>query len=100
MPQLLNVPVNVPWKLIGVSEDMMDVDFCDNQFPLEWRSSLALSVFEPDAADLPEDLCEGVITFVKVTCTITGYQPTRGETQRCYFEFPNVPPGAMIRTCG
>lgn len=41
--QLLNLPVNVPWSLVGVSQDMMDVRFCDKRFPFEWRSSLALS---------------------------------------------------------
>jgi hypothetical protein len=89
--QLLNLPLNVPWMLVGVSQDMMDVDFCDKQFPFEWRSSLALSVFEPKAEDLPEDLCEGIVTFLKVTCTITGYQPTREETERGYVEFPDIP---------
>jgi hypothetical protein len=89
--QLLNLPVNVPWKLVGVSQDMMDVRFCDKRFPFEWRSSLALSVFEPRAEDLPGDLCDGFVTFLKVTCTITGYQPTREETERGYVEFPDIP---------
>ena len=89
--QLLNLPVNIPWKLIHQSPDMMDVQFCDKRFPFEWRSSLAISVFEPKPDDLPEDLCEGIITYLKVTCTITGYEPTREETERGYVEFPNLP---------
>src|SRR5437773_5656637 len=89
--QLLNLPVNIPWKLIHQSPDMMDVQFCNKRFPFEWRSSLAISVFEPKPEDLPEDLCEGIITYLKVTCTITGYEPTREETERGYVEFPNVP---------
>ena len=88
--QALNLPVNVPWTLIGTSQDMMDTQFCDKQFPIEWRSSLAVSVFEPKAEDLPADLCEGVITYLKITCTITGYQPTRAETGRGHAVFTNV----------
>ena len=64
--QVLNLPVNIPWKLIAVSPDMMDVTFCNKRFPFEWRSSLAISVFEPKAEDLPADLCEGIITYVKI----------------------------------
>jgi hypothetical protein len=88
--KVLNLPINIPWKLIGVSQDMMDTQFCDKQFPIEWRSSLAISAFEPRAEDLPEDLCEGVITYLKVTCTITGYQPTRAETGRGHTAFPTL----------
>jgi hypothetical protein len=88
--QVLNLPINVPWKLIGVSQDMMDTQFCDKQFPIEWRSSLAISVLEPAAEDLQEDLREGVITYLKVTCTITCYQPTRAETGRGHGTLPKL----------
>ena len=57
---LLNLPINVPWKLIAVSEDMMDKQFCDKEFPFAWRSSLAISVYEPPPEELPEDLCDQV----------------------------------------
>src|SRR5437667_1444212 len=96
--QLLNLPVNIPWKLIHQSPDMMDVHFCNKLFPFEWRSSLAISVFEPKPEDLPEDLCEGIITYVKVTCTITGYQPTKAETDQAYHHF--LPPFGNVPTEG
>ena len=73
---VLNLPIHVPWKLIAVSPDMMDKRFCNKSFPYAWRSSLAISAYEPRPEELPEDLCEGRITFLKVTCTITGYQPS------------------------
>lgn len=78
---LLALPINIPWKLIAVSPDMMDKQFCNKLFPFAWRSSLAISAFEPRAEDLPENLCEERITYLKVTCTITGYQPSRDETK-------------------
>lgn len=69
---------------------MMDTQFCDKQFPIEWRSPLAASAFEPKAEDLPENLCEEVITFFKVTRTITGYQLTRAEIGRGHAAFPTL----------
>jgi len=86
----LTLPINIPWKLIAVSEDMIDTNFCDKRFPLEWRSSLAISAFEPELEGLPESSCEEAITYLKVTATITGYQPTRSETETAYASFPDV----------
>lgn len=77
---LLTLPVNIPWKLVAVSPDMMDTSFCDNRFPLVWRSSLAISAYEPKLEELPDVACQGRITYLKITCSITGYQPSRKET--------------------
>src|SRR5262249_22199730 len=85
--QLLNLPVNIPWKLIAVSQDMMDTQFCDKVFPFEWQSSSAISVFEPKKEDLQENLCDDMITYIKVTCTITGYVRTKPETEKAYRDF-------------
>lgn len=79
--QLLNLPINIPWKQIAVSPDMMDMEFCNKLFPFAWRSSMAISAYEPDPADLPEELCGDRITYLKITTTITGYQPTQEETR-------------------
>ena len=96
--QLLNLPVNIPWKQIAVSPDMMDRQFCNKRFPFAWRSSLAISVYEPRPEELPEELCGDRITYLKITATITGYQPTKEETERLnalddplITSFPNVP---------
>ncbi len=55
--QSLNLPINIPWKQIAVSQDMMDKIFCNKLFPFAWRSSMAISVYEPPPEDLPEELC-------------------------------------------
>lgn len=86
MAQVLDLPINVPWTLIGASEDMMEQRSCDTQFPLEWRSSIALSAFEPKAEDLPPELCDTTITFLKVTCNVTGLQASKDETNRGHDE--------------
>lgn len=98
MPELtLDLPQEITWKLLAVSPDMMDTRFCNKRFPFRWRSSLAISAFEHKPEDLPEELCEGRITFLKITATITGYQPSREETEEGHASFPNVPTEELSR---
>jgi hypothetical protein len=85
------LPIDVPWKLVAADPDMMDTEFGIKKFPFSWRSSLAISAFEPDLEELPVELCNERLTFLKVTASITGYQPTKEETERAYVEFSNVP---------
>ena len=89
--QLLNLPINIPWKQIAVSPDMMDTKFCNKKFPFAWRSSLAISAYEPKPEDLPEELCNERITYLKITCSITGYQPTKEEQNQIFVEFSDIP---------
>ena len=91
----LTLPQETSWKRLAVSPDMMDTWFCNKKFPHRWRSSIAVSAFEPDPATVPPGLCEGTLTFLKVTATITGYQPTPEETRRLYVSFPHVPQEAV-----
>lgn len=81
MANLLNVPVNIPWKLIAASRDMMDyapfrTSTNEEIGPYPWRSSISVFVYEPDASELPPEICEEKITFLKVACSITGFQPS------------------------
>ena len=93
----LELPQETSWKFLGASSDMMDTNFCNKQFPFRWQSSIAISAFEPKQESIPPDLCEGQITFLKVTTTITGYQPTRQETEEGYVTFPNIPTEELNR---
>jgi hypothetical protein len=86
----LNLPLDIPWKLVAASPDMMDTRFCNTLFPPPWRTSLAISVFEPKLEDLPEELCEQRITFVKVSATITGYQPSPEEVKEGAASLPDA----------
>ncbi len=76
------LPVDVPWKLVAASDDMMDTKFSDDSYPPDWCSSLAIYAYEPSPADLPQQMCDQTITYLKVTCSMTGYQPTSAETQQ------------------
>ncbi len=82
--------LSIPWKVIAVSPDMMDVRYGNRTYPYIWRSSLAISVFEP-RDNLPDGLCDQKIAFLKVTCSITGYQPLEGQGSGTEVRFPNLP---------
>src|SRR4051794_2052652 len=79
---LLNVPTDIPWTLIDVSEDMMDTVFCDGVSPTPWRSSIALYAYQPAVEDLPTDLCSQRIVYLKVSCTTTGFQASPDSADR------------------
>src|SRR5215467_12269401 len=76
---------------------MMDTIFCNKLFPFEWRSSLAISYYHPKPEDLPEELCGDRVIYLKLTCSITGYQPSPGEKDDAYITFPDVPTEELDR---
>lgn len=80
----LNLPIDIPWKLVNCSEDMMDKTFCDKKMPSPFRSSISLYTYDPKIEDIPEEYskCGKQITYLKVSCSITGYQPTEDEKQQ------------------
>lgn len=84
-------PEDIPWQLLCVSNDMLDPIRCNKKFPMPWRSSIAISAYEPKEEDLPEPFCAGKITYLKVTVSITGYQPTDEELSQGFVEFGNTP---------
>src|SRR5712691_10055926 len=72
--QDLALPIDVPWKLVATSNDMLAKK--GNHFPhAMWRSSLAIFAYDPDLSDLPEVFPDRAITFLKVVCSITSYTP-------------------------
>jgi hypothetical protein len=89
--QLLNLPINIPWKQVAVSPDMMDTRFGNKRFPFAWRSSLAIAAYEPRTEELPPELCDERITYLKITCSITGYQPSEQETKAGLASFSDLP---------
>lgn len=68
----LSLPTDIPWVRKCVSTDMLDRNLCDRTAPYRWRSSIAVFQYEPDAENQTYDGM--VITYLKVSCTITGYQ--------------------------
>src|SRR6266516_2241106 len=67
-----SVPIDIPWQRIAFSEDMMDRLACDRELPLRWRSSVAVFQYEPPKDQQRTDNFR--VTYLKVSCTITGFQ--------------------------
>jgi hypothetical protein len=74
-----SVPVDVPWRRIAFSTDMMDRQACDRSHPLRWRSSIAVFEYQPPADQ--QEIGDTLISYLKVSCSITGYQPNGAEIQ-------------------
>jgi hypothetical protein len=75
----LGLPIDIPWKRLCVTDDMVDRVVCDEVLPPKWHSSIAIFKYRPeDEYQLYPDYD---ITYLKVTCTITGYQPLEDEIQ-------------------
>jgi len=47
----LSIPVDIPWKRLGVSGDMLDPRFGDLRFPAKWATSIAVFYHEPAEVD-------------------------------------------------
>ena len=75
----LNLPTDIPWERVCVTEDMIDPRICDARLPAKWQTSMAVFKFRP--ADDDQLFPKYRITYLKVTATITGYQPIDQEVQ-------------------
>jgi hypothetical protein len=73
----LSIPVDIPWKRLGVSRDMLDPRFGDLKFPAKWDTSIAVFYHEP--AEVDPAYCHRKIAYVKVVCTIANYQLGRND---------------------
>ena len=70
-------PQEIPWKLLATAKDMMDTNIVDRRFPSKWKSSMAFFYYEPEIE--MEVLSGRKIMYLKVTCSITGYQVDDNE---------------------
>ncbi|QMU56743.1 MAG: PASTA domain-containing protein [Boseongicola sp.] len=69
---LMSMPVDIPWRRIATSNDMIDTGFGDRKFPARWRPSITVFCYEPPKEE--QQLDDRIITFLKVSCTITGLE--------------------------
>jgi len=75
----LALPVDIPWRRLCVSRDMLDEDICDTEFPPKWHSSIAVFKYVP-----PEEYQQYPdyeVSYLKVTTTISGFQPHDKEIE-------------------
>ncbi|MGC4044769.1 MAG: PASTA domain-containing protein [Armatimonas sp.] len=72
-----SLPIDIPWRRIAFSQDMMDKVACDRELPLRWRSSVAIFDYEPPADQ--QRIENFTVSYLKVSCSITGYQASEKE---------------------
>jgi hypothetical protein len=83
----LNLPIDIPWKRIGVSPGP-DIGLGDIHFPQKWKSSIAVYYYEPK--ELSDDLKDRKITYLKIACTITNYQISGEEELSTWTDFDEM----------
>jgi hypothetical protein len=86
---------DIRWQMLAVSPDMMDTTQGNTNFPFAWRSSLAIYGAVPPTEE--QIACEQQTLYLKISATITGYQPSKEETEQGYVQFPDVPIEEMDR---
>ena len=69
----LNLPIEIPWERVCVSNDMVDQGRGPDEAPALWQSSLALFRYVPP--DEYQVYPGRRIIYYKLSCTITNYQP-------------------------
>ncbi len=88
----LNSSLDIPWTLIDSSKDLMDVTFCNKKYPPPFRTSVAVYAYEPKQDNLPQEItCGHRLVYLKVSCSITGYQPTSEEKEQIIDLLDGVP---------
>jgi hypothetical protein len=75
----LSLPIDIPWERVCVSTDMIDPKVGDRDRPAKWQSSIAVFKYVPD--EEYQVFPRRKITYLKVTCTISGYQPKADEVE-------------------
>jgi hypothetical protein len=75
----LNLPTDIPWEQMCVTEDMMAPVACEVAHPPKWRSSAAVARYVPE--DAYQIYPGRRITYLKVTCSLAGYQPRDKEVE-------------------
>jgi hypothetical protein len=75
----LNLPTDIPWERICVTEDMLDPSACGKELPPKWHSSVAVFKYVPE--DDYQQHPDYTISYLKVAATVTGYQPKDKEIE-------------------
>ncbi len=75
----LNLPTDIRWERICVTEDMMAQYACSKSAPPKWNTSIAVYRYLPEA---DYQVYPGRrILYFKVVCTISSYQPKEDEVE-------------------
>jgi hypothetical protein len=73
--QLLNPPVDITWRRLAYSRDMVDTNFGDLTLPPKWRSSLVVYQYVVPEEQTAESYPTSRIVYLSVSCSVTGWNP-------------------------
>lgn len=76
MATQLSMPVDIPWRRLAFSTDMVDRDFGNVDLPPKWRSSLVVFYHLVPVEDTALDYPEGRLVYLRIACSITGFNPS------------------------
>ena len=93
MGSYIQLPYDIKWKRLCVSEDMVDLLICDKRFPPKWCSSLALFTYEPPEEQQVYE--NRIISYIKIAATITNFLPDDGQSKGCVWFDPLTPYGMI-----
>jgi hypothetical protein len=73
----LNIPTDIPWRRLCVTEDMLDPNACDASLPPRWKSSIAVYRYDPAEEYQPYE--DRRVSYLKVAVTIVPWAPELGD---------------------
>jgi hypothetical protein len=75
MATQLSLPVDIPWRRLAFSTDMIDHDFTLADLPPKWRSSLVAFYHLVPVEDTALEYPDGRLVYIRLACSITGFNP-------------------------
>jgi hypothetical protein len=71
--EALATPLDIPWRRLAYSADMIDRDFDNPSLPPRWRSSLAVFGHAVPMVETEDRYPEARIVYLRLTISITGW---------------------------
>jgi hypothetical protein len=73
--EALAMPLDIPWRRLAYSADMMDRDFAQLALPPRWRSSVAVFGHVVPVEETEDRYPDARIVYLRVTMSLTGWAP-------------------------
>ncbi|MEU9324088.1 hypothetical protein AB0D91_09755 [Streptomyces canus] len=83
--QLLNLPLDITWRRLAFSRDMVDTSFGDLELPPKWRSSMAIYQYVVPEEQSEEAYPDSRIIYLSLSCSVTGWNPSEALRKAVVF---------------
>jgi hypothetical protein len=84
----MSLPIDIPWKRMGVSKDMIHQAQDPLDYLQKWQSSISIFYYEPP--DVPPEYCNRKVTYLKIVCTLTSFQLNQDGTSNPLPDFSGL----------